>query len=291
MTSLAFNDNQLSQVKVTFDRTLLQRSDNDNGRFTFNLPKRVLFRKIFVENVVLPSRLTVHSKNNIIKFQPQGVGLGEGNADKGTTLTATLISGVYTIAEMLTEIQFQMNAAAVVDAISSGVPNAGRTYTVIEATTNSVKNGLINIEQNTGNFIIDIRNSTFKHILGLKETILPPVGSATSFDRTTAANDFTTDFKNKFEGTSIGHILSPTIGIPDSYAGIRQGCLCSIPLPKPKDEGNYHPSTLRYLDLGGPRFLNHCEFQFINEFGTPMNFQGQVPIITAHFIQDDRIRN
>lgn len=260
MTSLAFNDNQLESVTITFDNTLLQRSTPSAGLYVYNCPYSVNAAKYRMDLVCIPpTQYHVDDTNNQIVFSPIGNPLN---------LTATIETGYYdTEADLLAAVDAAMTAAS----LAATGPDHNYTVTTV-AGTNASGNGKIRIEQETSDFTIHGGVSSASFLLGL--------GSG---DLASSSSVFNGPDQIRFTGVDTLSMLSPTFSANNSFSGTRSGHLITLPSPSPGQATIYQNSNASFVDLESSQRLYNMEIELRGSDGLPVVLQSGSPVFQMTF--------
>jgi len=260
MTSLAFNDNQLESVTITFDNTLLQRSTPSAGLYVYNCPYSVNATKYRMDLVCIPpTQYHVDDSNNKIVFSPTG---------NPANLVATIENGYYdTEADLLAAVDAALTAAS----LNASGPD--HTYTVEAVSgTYASKTGNIRITQTTSDFTINAGLSSASFLLGL--------GSS---DITSSNSVLTGPDQIRFTGVDTLSIMSPTFSANNSFSGTRSGQLITLPSPSPGQATVYQNSNASFVDLESSQRLYNMEIELRGSDGLPVVLQSGSPVFQITF--------
>ena len=256
---LAFNENQLDQVTVLFERKLLLRSTDSAGEYVYKCPYPVSAYKYRVNAVMIPpASYTVHALNNKIAFT------NDANGD----ISGSLEIGHYASREdLLKAVDAAMTAA------SDAATGTDHTYTVVETPGTNGTTGTIDIAQNSGAMVIRGGASSASELLGLGP-------SSTIVD---ASATFTGPDVMRDDGPDHVSVLSPTLSNNKSYSGQRSGNLISLPCSAPGQALIYQSENAAFVDLEGGHSIRQLEIELRGSFDKPFPRHGSSPVISITF--------
>jgi len=258
MTSVAFQDSQLENVSVTFDKSLLQRSSPSAGIYIFNTPYNISVTKYRVDSVIIPgTQYHVDDTNNKIVVSATG----------NPKFTAAIEKGFYASeAKLLNAVDATLTAA------SLAATGPDHTYTVEAVTGTNVTNGTIKITQASGEITIHGGESTASHLLGLGDS-----------DITSSSSILTCPDLVHLRGADALYVISPTLTSNKSYAGKKNGSIATIPLGEPNSVSTVTSENAAFVDLESSQSLRQFEINLRGSNGLPIQLQGQPPVIKMTF--------
>lgn len=263
MTSVAFQDSQLENVSVTFDKSLLQRSTPSAGIYVFNTPYSINITKYRVDAVIIPgTQYHVDDTNNQIVFTTN-------QEDPAKRYTATLEKGLYA-----NETKLFSAVDAALTAASDAADGTARTYTVAAGAGTNVSLGNMTIAQNTGTFAINGLESTASHLLGLGDS---------KDDIASTGVNYTAPDLVQLRGPDALYVISPTLTSNKSYAGKKNGAIATLPLNPPDAISTLVGENAAFVDLESSQSLRQFEVNLIGSNGLPIQLQDQPPIIKMTF--------
>ena len=259
MTSLAFNDNQLESVSITFDNTLLQRSTPSAGLYVYNCPYSVNVAKYRMDLVCIPpTQYHVDDSNNRIVFTTAANG----------KMTATIENGYYQSEEKLL-----LAVDAALTAASDTADGTDHTYTVIATTgTNIDTNGKIKITQDSATLTVHGGESSASFLLGLGSSDVASTGV-----------NYTGPDQLRFTGVDTMSVLSPTFSSNNSFSGTRSGNLITLPSMSPGQATIYRDSNASFIDLESSQRLYNMEIELRGSDGLPVVLQSGSPVFQMTF--------
>lgn len=256
---LAFDDNQLDQVTVLFERGLLQRSNDSAGQYVYDCPYPITALKYRINSVVIPpTSYHVHAGNNKIAFT------NDANGD----IEGAIEIGFYDSREdLLTAVDTAMTAA------SDAAAGTDHTYIVLETPGTSATLGTINITQNSGTMVIRGGASSASELLGLGTSSIIVDAGAT----------FTGPDVMRDDGPDHVSIISQTLSKNKSYSGKRNGNLISLPCSAPGQALIYQSDNAAFVDLEGSQPMRRLEIELKDSFGKPFVLNGSSPVLSITF--------
>tara|TARA_R110002073_G_scaffold3255_1_gene21995 strand:+ start:372 stop:1187 length:816 start_codon:yes stop_codon:yes gene_type:complete len=263
MTSVAFQDSQLENVSVTFDKSLLQRSTPSAGIYVFDTPYSINITKYRVDAVIIPgTQFHVDDTNNQIVFTTSQ----EAPAKR---YTATLENGLY---EDETKLFLAVDAA--LTAASDAADGTALTYVVTPGAGTNVTLGNMKIAQNSGTFAINGLESTASHLLGLGDS---------KDDVASVGVNYTAPDLVQLRGPDALYVMSPTLTSNKSYAGKKNGAIAVMPLNEPDSVSTLVAENAAFVDLESSQSLRQFEVLLLGSNGLPIQLQDQPPIIKMTF--------
>lgn len=256
---LAFNENQLDQVTVLFERKLLLHSTDSSGEYVYKCPYPILAYKYRINSVIIPpTSYTVHANNNKIAFT------NDANGD----ISGSIEIGHYASREdLLSAVDAAMTAA------SDAATGTDHTYTVVETPGTNGSTGTIDIAQNSGTMVIRGGDSSASELLGL----------GTSSTIVDAGATFTGPAVMRDDGADFVSVLSPTLSNNKSYSGQRPGNLITLPCLAPGQAIIYQSENAAFVDLEGGHAIRQLEIELRDSFNKPFPLHGSPPIISITF--------
>lgn len=259
MTSLAFNDNQLESVSITFDSSLLQNSTPSAGLYSFDCPYSVDVNKYRVDMLcVPPTQYHVDDSNNRVVFTTAANG----------KMTAYIETGYYE-----DEAALLLAVDAALTAASDAADGTDHTYVVIATPGTNIENtGQIKITQDSATLTVHGGESSASFLLGLGSSDVASVGV-----------DYTGPGQIRFTGSDAISVLTSTFSSNNSYVGKKSGNLITIPLNSPGQLTLFHDANPAFVDLESSQRLKNIEFRLLGSNGLPVVLQSSSPTIRMTF--------
>lgn len=267
---LAFNENQLDQVTVLFERKLLLRSNDSVGEHVYKCPYPISAYKYRVNSVIIPpTSYTVHAGNNKIAFTNDANGDIEGSIEIGHYASRE---------DLLKAVDVAMTAA------SDAASGTDHTYTVVETPGTNGSTGTIDIAQNSGTMVIyGSKHATSAETPRPVSSAAELLGLGTTPTIVSASATFTGPDVMRDDGPDFVSVLSPTLSNNKSYSGQRSGNLISLPCSAPGQAIIYQSDNAAFVDLEGGHSIRQLEIELRDSFNKPFPLHGSSPSISLTF--------
>lgn len=256
--------------ELIFSSNLRNFGTNENPTFLLESPLHI--KKYKVKSVQIPlSNYLINSTNNKIYFTEKFLPVSATNGIATTTSTLTTITpGTYTIAQLTSHVQTQLNSVSALTQLTEGTGiTTGAQYTV---SSNSITNKLSILPAGLQNQIrLDYlnKNNTTEYMFGFTENN----NSAYSAWDGTSGSALLSENVYDLSGTNLINIECPNISSKVDYIGSYNNVLASVPIHESLNNIIYWENNGGYLDVD--QQFSELQFRLTNQWGNSVDLNSK----------------